>query len=873
MLGKILFPLIARGESEDAAWLAECVSDGRRIGRYESSVCRKDGVSVVVLFSISPLRSSTGEVIGSSLILRDITASKEADARLRLQGAALEAAADAIVITDARGLIEWVNPAFSGLTGYGPEEALQLLPQQFLHSSATTSLADIDLWRTITSGQVWRGEVSRQRKDKTTYIEQQTVTPVFDEAGRIIHFVAVKQDVSARRHAEEELETHRHHLQELIDERTIALRDSELQLRSILESSPSGILGVDADGCFRFVNPAAAEMLGYRPEEMLGRDAHDLLHGLGQDGEWCPDRACLLMRSVVNGLSLSDAIETFWRADKQPVPVMLSSRPMISNGRADGCVLSFADYTAQLNAEMAKESARQEAERLAKTRTEFLANMSHEIRTPLNGVLGAAQLGYRQSEDEPRLNIQFRRILDSGRLLLGIINDILDLSKIEAGKLMIEYQPLRPAEVIRSVTALFTEQVQSKHLDYRIEIDSALEQFCIGDQLRLSQILMNLLSNAIKFTERGHVAVVAVRFGNTLSIAVQDSGVGMSTDQLQRIFTPFEQADSTVTRRFGGTGLGLAISRRLAELMGGSISVNSQLDVGTQFQICLPWSATEGAVVSLPVNPLIPDENGVGKRLFGVRLLVADDHEVNRLVLTEMLSAEGAIVDAVSGGESAVEHVSRRQAQPYDAVLMDVQMPGLDGYQATAHILEIAPGLPVIAQTAHAMAEERAQCFAAGMVDQVSKPIEQDVLVATLLRYVGRRVVIQPEAEKADLQLDGGVVQAGFHIDWGRLHSRYGSKPAFLGRLLAAANESLAEVPVQIRALTAENDLDQLGKVIHAFKGTAGSIMANGLMEQARQLEKTCKADQENWEASALQLAGHVADCIAEIEAYRALKS
>jgi len=390
------------------------------------------------------------------------------------------------------------------------------------------------------------------------------------------------------------------------------------------------------------------------------------------------------------------------------------------------------------------EVARQEAEHLARIKSEFLANMSHEIRTPLNGVLGLAQIGYRDHKGPARE--VFEQIIASGRLLLGVINDILDFSKIEAGKLHIEYRPLDLHQLLWRSSKLVQDKASEKGLNLVVDIDPELPTSCQGDALRLEQILLNLLSNAVKFTTHGTVRLTACARQDRLVLSVTDTGIGMTPTQLEGLFRPFEQADGSTTRQYGGTGLGLSITKRLVEMLNGVIHVHSTPGQGTRFEVVLPLilgeqaaapasAASEAWMASAPA-PLDGVETLRAPRLAGVRVLAAEDNLVNQMVLTELLGYEGAQVTMSESGSAAIAQLARNGTQAYDLVLMDIQMPGMDGYEATRHIKAMAPHLPVIGQTAHAMAEEHAKCREAGMVDLVIKPIELEILVQTIRRHV-----------------------------------------------------------------------------------------------------------------------------------------
>ncbi len=525
--------------------------------------------------------------------------------------------------------------------------------------------------------------------------------------------------------------------------------------------------------------------------------------------------------------------------------------------------LGFLDIFERKRTEESREAARLEAERLARLRSEFLANMSHEIRTPLNGVLGLAQIGYRDNVGRPEVLETFARILDSGKLLLGIVNDVLDFSKIEAGKLIVEKAPVNLGRIIDEAAAMQSERASAKGIALRVDKAAGLPGSCLGDPIRLAQILTNLLANAVKFTEKGQVTLSANLAGDRLEFRISDAGIGMTQEQLARLFAPFEQADSSTTRKFGGTGLGLAITKRLVDMMAGTIRVESKLGVGTMFEVSLPYaplpeSAQLAAAAPTPIT--------AGPRLSGIRILVAEDNEINRLVLEDMLSVEGADVTLVQNGKQAVDRVLRLGGQAYDLVLMDIQMPEMDGYEAARLILKQAPNLPIVAQTAHALSGEMDHCRAVGMVDQLTKPIDCEELVAIVRRNARHGAGESPEpaamppaAEMAD---DSPIATM---VDWTALRKRYAYKPEFLDKLLATAMSSLVVTPENLRSALRGGDTDRAIFLAHSLKGVAGNLMANGLARKASEAELACRARSAEANDLAAGLADAAEDLLKEI--------
>jgi signal transduction histidine kinase/CheY-like chemotaxis protein len=366
-------------------------------------------------------------------------------------------------------------------------------------------------------------------------------------------------------------------------------------------------------------------------------------------------------------------------------------------------------------------------EQAAAAKDAFVANMSHELRTPMNAVLGMAHLlGTTQLSPEQGRYLEMIRA--SGQSLLGILNDILDFSKMQAGK--VELHPLRfnLDEVMQAVASIMSVSAGEKELELRMTVEPEVPRMLVGDALRLQQVLVNLAGNAIKFTERGKVSVLVQRMTSSplkLRFCVRDTGIGMNEEQLARLFSPFTQGDLSITRRFGGTGLGLVISRNLIELMGGTIEVESVEGKGTEFRFTLGFIAAEGVET--------PDEQPATPSLDGLRILLVEDNPINQNVARGILEQARAVVTVADNGQLALELL---RSNDYDLVLMDVQMPVMDGFTATQKIRkELQLTLPVIAMTAGVMESEREQCMQAGMDDFIAKPIDVEQMFATLARY------------------------------------------------------------------------------------------------------------------------------------------
>lgn len=651
----------------------------------------------------------------------------------------LSSAAEGICGVDLDGKVVFVNPAAQKMFGWSEGEGvgfdLHALTHHHDGEGNLVPSADCAVFKTLHDGEQRHVSDSLYwRMDGTSFPVEFTVSPV-ERDGKITGAVNVFRDISGRKQIEAELEQHQRHLEWLVQQRTSELMQTEARASHILHSSADGLYGIDCDGVITFINPAACAILGYVAEQVIGRAAHGLLHHSRPDGSPYPPAECPSYNALRLGQNVRVDNEVYWRADGHPVPVMYATHPMLQDGVIVGAVTSFVDVSIQRAAAQAREQALVAAENLARVRSEFLANMSHEIRTPLNGVLGFAQIGYRNVQNTEKARDAFAKIQLSGNRLLGVINDILDFSKIEAGKLRIEHTEVVLAEIVEHSLDLLRDRAEAKQLDLQVELAPDLPRSCISDPLRMGQVLLNILSNAVKFTAAGRVRLSLSLENDWLVFKIADTGIGMDATQLEALFNPFQQADASASRKFGGTGLGLAISKRILELMNGDIQVSSQPGAGTSVEFRFPYIKPEPGNIQNG-NGQEDAEQLAKKSLAGISILVAEDEKINQLVLQEALKECGALVVMVDNGQEVVERVLRDGREAYDVVLMDLQMPEMDGYEAAGRILAVYPDLPIIAQTAHAFSEEREKCLATGMVDHVAKPVDIDALASVVRQHL-----------------------------------------------------------------------------------------------------------------------------------------
>ncbi len=509
--------------------------------------------------------------------------------------------------------------------------------------------------------------------------------------------------------------------------------------------------------------------------------------------------------------------------------------------------------------------ALQRAEGTARSKTDFLARMSHELRTPLNAVIGLAQVGLREEASGRSTQGLYPRILSAGQHLLRVVNDVLDYSRIEAGKCTVESQPFDLAATVAQAAQLLEPQALAQGISLRVEWTPGSRAHVLGDGQRVQQVLVNLLSNAVKFTDRGHVVLRTTVEGARHVFEVSDTGIGLTPEQISRLFQPFEQADNSSTRRHGGTGLGLVISLHLAREMGGDITVRSKPGQGSTFvfSVTLP----ESQVRDTQPGALI----GATGRLHGLSVLAAEDMEVNRFLLARILEQEAAQVQFAEDGVAAVQAVQEQarpapgaepRVAPFDVVLMDLQMPAMDGFEATRRIRAIRPDLPVIGLTAHALPEERARCLDAGMAGHVAKPVDVEELVAAIQRACRSRA-LNPSASAATAPTSLPAPRQAPAIDWAAVAAGLGATEAFLDQLAESLLKNLGPKPAALRSAMQQGDMPALMREAHSIKGVAGNLRAEAAFAVARSVENAARQGHRECLDQALVLAEAVEQMLA----------
>jgi len=864
------------------------------------------------------------------------------------------------------------NRAMQEMVGYTEQELSRLETWD-----AMTHPDDRDIcaqrYTEIVEGKCDRGQWDQRfvRRDGRIVFASGRFTLLRDAAGQPQYVVALTEDITERKRAEEE--------------RT---RVTE-QMRLLMDSTGQGIYGIDLQGNCTFINRATAEMIDYRSEDVLGRNMHDLLHHHKSDGSPYPVEECPIYRAFKRGEGCRVDAEVIWRRDGTSIPVEYSSFPILEGGKITGAVVTVSDIAERKRLEAELIAAKEAAEAATKAKSDFLANMSHEIRTPMNAIIGMTHLALK-TQLTTKQEDYLTKIKTAADALLGIINDILDFSKIEAGKLNMEQTEFRFEDVLANLSSIVSQKAQDKNLEFLISAQNDLPPNLIGDPLRLGQILINLVNNAVKFTERGEV-VVSVGAGEQvndrvkLKFSVRDTGIGMTPEQTARLFQAFSQADTSTTRKYGGTGLGLSISKRLVEMMDGNIWVESERGVGSTFHFTAWFGIGSGRVERKRFIPdlagmraLVVDDNAqaceiltealrgfalradsvssgedalrelagsdaadpyqivfmdwympgldglqtsrlirrgdrlkhlpkivmvtafgredvrnqaedIGIEAFllkpvspsmlydtlmdlfgvagldarsrsreagsaaydasGVRILLVEDNEMNQQVATELLESAGAKVTVANHGGEAVKILTEGEPPPpFDVVLMDLQMPEMDGFTATRR-LRAVPGLqdlPIIAMTAHALVEERQRCLDAGMNDHISKPIDPDALFATLARWVKlkqfptREAAAKPEGTPPEAtvpEIEGVDTAGGL--------KRVAGNQRLYCDLLAQFAAKQADAGAQISMALAGGDRKLAERLAHTVKGVAGNLGIKAIQAAAEKLERAIREEDE----------------------------
>ena len=693
--------------------LIEPVMRGESVTQFQATCVRKDSSRFDAMLTFSPVVAH-GNIVGISAIARDITERKRTQEQREEQARLLDLSLDAIIVSStAGGTIQYWNEGAEKLYGYAAAEAIGRSIDKLLKTAYPVSRLDIE--EKINDEGEWDGRLVHIRKSGAQVAVLSRMQRIVRPDGDVI--LEVNRDIT------------------IIEEAERAVMEAAAHLKAIVETAVDGIITIDERGAVESVNPAGEKIFGYATGEMVGIDIGRLVPDLSGSG---PDPLAKYLGTSARR-TMDSGVEMRGRCkDGSEFPLEFGFSETVLGERRFFTGL-VRDASARKKAEQALVDAKNAADAANRAKSEFLANMSHEIRNPMTGVMGYADVLLGRLQDAKDLEC-VRAIKNSGQYLLQIINDLLDLAKIEAQGLELEKQEIHLPSFLSDVYRLMEGAARGKSLPLALKYEGMIPHKIESDPKRLRQILINLLGNAIKFTHNGG-AELTVHYnagGGELQLKVSDSGIGMTEEQQQNLFKPFAQGDSTVSKAYGGTGLGLAITKRLVEALGGRITVASVPDRGSTFYVTLPVcvladSADGNFEVEESERARLP-----GRQLLGARVMVVEDQPDIRRLIEHFITDAGGSVAAFDGGEAALKAVEQRP-DDFDVILMDIQMPFLDGYETTRRLRALGFTRPIVAVTAGAMASDQANCLAAGCSEYVSKPIDRAKLFEVIARVAQPR--------------------------------------------------------------------------------------------------------------------------------------
>ncbi|WP_374587063.1 PAS domain S-box protein [Ideonella dechloratans] len=802
----------------------------------------------------------------------------------RFRGQLIDSISNLFFAIDGEGRLALWNRRIEEVTGYGPDEIVGRAAPDFFVPEDRPLIAQ-RLREVFERGEATVEAMLESRDGRRTpylFVSRRI------QQGEQTLVVGTGTDISDRVASEQELQRYRQHLEDLVASRTAELENvnarlhrEDRRLRTMLSlSERAGTLsedellqkGIDDVAALSHSAGAFAQLLwGTEGETPRVLWSHGTPAGLRQAlARWSEEaQARVLAADQPLMLELTDPAAHEGNLD--PGLLRLALVPVSDGGRTR-MLLGVADkpqpydeadlremtlfggdlwrIVRRRRIEIDLAQAKQDAEAANQAKSAFLANMSHEIRTPMNAIIGFAHLLHLDPLT-PRQSEQLDKIGDAGQHLLQVINDILDFSKIEARKLSLEVGEFMLSTSIERVSTMLADRARAKDVALGVDLAPDCPARVLGDRLRLEQILLNLLSNAVKFTPHGRVDLrvrVLARQGRQLRLRfeVQDTGIGIREEQMLHLFEAFEQADVSTTRRFGGTGLGLAISKRLALLMGGEIGAESREGAGSLFWVELPFQVAAAAPIAVPAPaaPAPDAEPASGTDWRRVRILLAEDNPTNQEVAGMLLRSRGLDYALADNGEEAVRLV---ESEPFDLVLMDVQMPVMDGLQATRLIRQrhSAEALPIVAMTANAFEEDRAACLAAGMNDYLSKPVTPDLLWQCLARWLAHPPAPAPGPTAGGPAADPGAaemalwqgLQAVPGLDLSDGLARVQGQPAVFRRALQLFLDHHAEDATRLREAVAQGRVAPMGPLAHALSGAADTASLSALAGLARALD------------------------------------
>jgi PAS domain S-box-containing protein len=828
-------------EPEKAQQGYEQVFDKGFVADYPLTIKHKNGRLTDVLYNASVYKDLDGNVIGVFAAARDVTAQKQIEKNLansleEVTGYKYALDMSSIVaITDEKGIINYANDNFAKVSKYSQEELLGK-NHSILNSGFHPKEFMANLWKTIQKGNIWKGEVKNRAKDGSHYWVDTTIVPFRDVNGKIYQYVAVRTDITAK-------------------------KLSSQYSRSIIEASLDPLFTINTDGKITDVNNASVKMTGVERDKLIDTDffeyfteplkAHEGYKEVFANG-FITNYSLVIKDHKLTDVLLNGSV---YRDEQENVMgVVIVARDVTEQKKFATELLEakvFAEFATELaeDAKMKAESAARIAEDAVKAKQQFLSNMSHEIRTPMNAIIGFTKVVLKTE-----LNVKQKEYLDaikmSGDALIVLINDILDLAKVDAGKMTFEQTPFKMFASLSAMLHLFETKIQEKNLVLVKEYDEQIPEVLIGDPVRLHQIILNLVSNAVKFTSEGKITVgVRVLEQNeakaNIEFSISDTGIGITENKIDKIFENFQQASSGTSRLYGGTGLGLAIVKQLVESQGGSIKVESTIGKGSVFSFILSFQKT----LAKPEPEIEQLELDVKNR--NIKVLVVEDIALNQLLMKTLLDDFGFERDIAGNGKIAIEKLKLKS---YDIILMDLQMPEMNGFEATDYIRNtLNSKIPIIALTADVTTVDLAKCTAVGMNDYISKPVDEKILYSKIVGLVKKPVQIKLVAEK-EIALD----KESKYIDLTYLTNRTKSNPQLMMEMISLYLEQTPPLILTMKRSLQEKDWKNLHSAAHKM------IPSFSIMGMSVNFENMAKKIQEH--ASQQQQEDTIHNLVIELE-------
>jgi PAS domain S-box-containing protein len=727
---------------------------------------------------------------------------------------------NSIIITNKNGEIEWVNKAFEKVTEYSLEEVKGKRPGSFLQGPLSDRNTIRYLSTQIKNGRDFTCELVNYTKSGKPYWIRINGQPLFDNNGNIEQYFAIEEDITEQKEA------------------VLKLSWSEEKYRGIIENMDLGLVEFDNEDQVLFCNNSFSRMTGYELSFLSGKLLPEVLKERNPNFE--PS-----YRVKRRHGGITDVYEIEITDSKGETKWLLVSKALLydTQRRITGSIGIHLDITWRKRLELQLKRSREEAEESSKAKESFLVNMSHEIRTPMNVILGMSRhLSGLINEKKQRDLLQ--SITAATDNLLVIINDVLDISKIEAGKLEIEKVGFRPRKFMDEAKKILSFKAEEKGITFSCDVAEEIPEVLLGDPYRLNQILLNLGGNAVKFTEQGTVDCNVFMQRTTggevqLRFIIEDTGIGIDQDKLEDVFDSFQQESNSISRQYGGSGLGLTISRELTRLMGGTLRLESQKGIGTRVLLDLPFKVgTEKDV------EITSDETEKLGQLNNVKILVVEDNLMNQHLAQSVLESYGAKAIGADNGNEALLQLSK---ESFDLVLMDLRMPGMGGIETTQLMRDrLKLKTPVIALTANTRSELKHDLERVGINDYLLKPYQEGSLIRKIMKHLGRTSII------TDQPIARAVKDSGKIYDTRKLEAFTVKNPDFLKRMLQLFIEEMTAGFIDLKAALAEKDYIKIGDLAHRMKPGVDQLMITDLYEGVKAIEQLGKKQDPNGELPAL---------------------